>query len=202
MTDVPGNSTSGEASDRRSSVRATSLLPCAIRPIDESEVPEVEAKILDLAVVESDSVMDEESLWDERSDDLSREATLVLNEIRALRRKLTELQQTVERKEQDGMESRWVTINDRGFRVADRDDEFDSDEGDLLEVELQIPSIHSRNVLAIGEVIRVDSEDSERGPGLAVEFRSIAQIHEKAIMRYALLRERHVARSDRFSESD
>lgn len=202
MTDTPRQASESDESDRRSSVRATSLLPCSIRPIDESEVPEVEARILDLAVVESDSVMDDESLWDERSDDLSREGTLVLNEIRALRRKLTELQRTVERKEEDGMVNRWVTINDRGFRVADPDDEFDSGEGDLLEVELQIPSIHSRNVLAIGEVVRVDSEDSERGRGLAVEFRSIAQIHEKAIMRYALLRERHVARSDQFSDFD
>ena len=188
--------------DRRSSVRASSLLPCAFRTIDEDEVAAVEARILDLAVIEGDSSIDDQSMWDERSDDLSREVVLVLNEVRALRRKLAEIQRTVERGGSDEMKNRWITINDRGFRVASNDDEsFDLEEGDLLEVELQIPSVFTRNILAVGEVVRIDAEDSEKGPGVAVEFRSISRIHEKAIMRYALLRERHLARSDRFADA-
>jgi len=192
---------SGKDSDRRSSVRASSLLPCSFECIDEEDVPAVEARILDLAVVEGDSSFDEQSMWDERSDELSREVVLVLNEIRALRRKFTELQRAMERDSRDGMTPRWVTINDRGFHVALEEDERVHDHGDLLEVQLEIPSVYTRNVLAVGEVIRVDEEPTEqRDPGVAVEFRSISQIHEKAIMRYALLRERHLARSDRFSE--
>lgn len=193
----------GNRGDRRSSVRASSLLPCAFRRIDESEVPAVEARILDLAVIEGDSSVEEQSMWDERSDELSREAAFVLNEIRAVRRKLAELQRTVEREESDRLKSRWITLNDRGFRVTpDDDDEFHVESGDLWEVELQIPSVFTRNVLAVGEIIRVDGEDSEKGEGVAVEFRSISRIHEKAIMRYALLRERHLARSDRFSDTN
>lgn len=186
--------------ERRSSVRASSLLPCAFRKIDDEEVPAVEARILDQAVVEGDTSFDEQSLWDERNDELSREAALVLNEIRALRRKMTELHRTVERGGDSEMASRWITINDRGFHAAEDDDGFDYEEGDLLEVKLQIPGVYTREILAVGEVIRVDEEEQEDSdPGIAVEFRSISKIHEKAIMRYALLRERHLARTDRFS---
>jgi hypothetical protein len=193
----------GDRSDRRSSVRASSLLPCSFRAIDDDEVPAVEARILDLAVIEGDSSVDEQSMWDERNDELSRDVVLVLNEIRALRRKLAEIQRMVERGEADDMKPRWITINDRGFRVAEGDEEtFEFEEGELLEVELQIPSVFTRNVLAVGEVVRVDVEGSEKGPGFAVEFRSISRIHEKAIMRYALLRERHLARTDRFSDHE
>lgn len=191
----------GKKRDRRSSVRASSLLPCDLRRISKDEVPAVEARILDLAVIEGDSSFDEQSMWDERSDDLPRKVVLVLNEIRALRRKLTEVQRTIEREGEDGMKPRWVTINSRGFHAADQDGDFDFEDGDLLEIQLQIPSVYTRNILAVGEVIRVDEEPTEeRDVGVAVEFRSISQIHEKAIMRYALLRERHLARSDRFSE--
>lgn len=191
----------GDGSDRRSSVRASSLLPCSFRAIDEDEVAAVEARILDLAVIEGDSSVDEQSMWDERSDELSREMVFVLNEVRALRRKLAEIQRMVEREESEDMKPRWITINDRGLRVTSGDDEeFQFETEDLLEVELQIPSVFTRNVLALGEVVRIDDEESEKGPGVAVEFRSISRIHEKAIMRYALLRERHLARSDRFPE--
>ena len=201
MTDHPQTDPVPEKqSDRRSSIRASSLLPCSLREIDEEQVPAIEARILDLAVIEGDSSFDEQSMWDERSDELSRELVLVLNEIRALRRKVTELQRSVERGGEDGMSPRWVTINDRGFHAADRDDEFDYQVGDLLEIKLQIPSVYTRNILAVGEVIRVDEEEDVRDKGIAVEFRSISRIHEKAIMRYALLRERHLARSDQFSD--
>jgi len=202
MTDhVDSEAVRGEGNDRRSSVRASSLLPCSFRTIDEEEVAAVEARILDLAVIEGDSTVENQPMWDERSEELSKEVVLVLNEIRALRRKLAELQRMVERGESDDLESRWVTLNDRGFRVSTENSEgFDVEPGDLWEVELQIPSVFTRNVLAVGEIVRVDGENSEKGPGVAVEFRSISRIHEKAIMRYALLRERHLARSDRFPD--
>ncbi|MFB6350164.1 MAG: hypothetical protein ABEN55_08055 [Bradymonadaceae bacterium] len=201
MTHKPDvGAVSGKKNDRRSSVRASSLLPCSLESIDKEDVAAVEARILDLAVIEGDSSFDEQSMWDERSDELSREVVLVLNEIRALRRKFTEVQRVMERDSEDGMTSRWITINDRGFHVALDEEERDYEVDDLLEVQLEIPSVYTRNVLAVGEVIRVDEEPTEeRDPGIAVEFRSISQIHEKAIMRYALLRERHLARSDRFS---
>jgi hypothetical protein len=194
-------SDSRQGAERRSSVRASSLLPCSFRAIDESEVPAVEARILDLAVVEGDSSVDDQSMWDERSDELDREVALVLNEVRALRRKLAEIQRMMERQDHEEMKSRWVTINDRGFHATVNDgEEFGFEVGQLIEVELQIPSVHTRNILAVGEVIRIDGEESEKGEGFAAEFRSISRIHEKAIMRYALIRERHLARSDRFTD--
>ena len=53
MTQQPDvGAVSDKKSDRRSSVRASSLLPCSLERIDEEEVPAVEARILDLAVVE------------------------------------------------------------------------------------------------------------------------------------------------------
>ncbi len=202
MTDHPEvEAVASDQRERRSSVRASSLLPSAFRRIDEEEVPAVEARILDQAVVEGDSAFDDQSMWDERSDELSRELVLVLNEIRALRRKMTELHRTVERGSHDEMTARWITINDRGFHAAEGDESFEYGEGDLLEVQLEIPGVYTKKVLAVGEVIRVDEEGDEgREPGIAVEFRSISKIHEKAIMRYALLRERHLARTDRFSD--
>lgn len=187
--------------DRRSSVRVRSLLPCRFRIIDESEVEEIESRILDLAVVESDDAFDNNSRWDERSDELPREAALMLNEVRALRRKVTELQRTVEKRGDDGMASRWITINDRGFWFERNEDEGDYQEGHLVEIQLELPNIHTRRILAIGEVIRIDTPEdrSDSRPGVAVEFQSLAQVHQEAIMRYALLRERQVARSDGFS---
>jgi c-di-GMP-binding flagellar brake protein YcgR len=140
-------------------------------------------------------------MWDERSDELDREVALVLNEVRALRRKLAEIQRMMERQDHEEMKSRWVTINDRGFHASvEEGEDFGFEAGQLIEVELQIPSVHTRNILAVGEVIRIDGEESEKGEGFAAEFRSISRIHEKAIMRYALIRERHLARSDRFTD--
>lgn len=187
--------------DRRSSVRARSLLPCKFRVIEEDEMEEIESRILDLAVVESDTSTDGRAHWDERSDELDREAALMLNEVRAIRRKLTELQRVVERQGDEGMPSRWITINDRGFWVARSEVERDFQEEELLEIQLELPNIHTRRILAIGEVIRIDEAEGrpDEQVGAAVEFRSLAQVHEDAIMRYALLRERQVARSDGFS---
>lgn len=189
-----------KGSDRRSSVRVRSLLPFSIRRIDEEEVAAIESKILDLAVMESDAAFDDESMWDGRSDDLRREVVLLLNEIRSLRQKVTQLERFIDQGEAGNFEERWVTLNDRGFWFVGGKAEPEFQAEDLLEVRIQLPSMHTQRVLAIGEIIRVDHQDE--GLGVAVEFRSISEIHEKAIMRYALMRERQVARSARLAGMD
>lgn len=176
-------------SERRSSVRVRSLLPCSVRVIDESEIPQLEARILDMAVIESDSVLHDTVDWSERSDDLPREVIFMLNEVRALRQQITEIQRLVERQGQGAIEPRWVVLNDRGFRVTTTEDDPDMEIGQFVEVKLRIPSIHNPDILAVGEVVRRSEEST------AVEFRAISQIHKKAIIRYALRRERQLARS-------
>ncbi|QDG54311.1 hypothetical protein FIV42_27265 [Persicimonas caeni] len=179
-------------SERRSSVRVRSLLPCAVRVIDESEIPKLEARILDMAVIESDSVLHDTVDWSERSDDLPREVIFVLNEVRALRQQITEIQRLVERQGEGAIEPRWVVINDRGFRVTTTEDDPDMQPGQFVEVKLRIPSIHNPDILAVGEVVRGDEKST------AVEFRAISQLHKKAIIRYALRRERQLARSGKY----
>ena len=179
-------------SERRSSVRVRSLLPCSVRVIDESAIPELEARILDMAVIESDGVLSDTVDWSERSDDLPREVIFVLNEVRALRQQITEIQRLVERQGEGAMDPRWVVINDRGFRFNKVDDDPALALGDFVEVKLRIPSIHNPDILAVGEVVR-DGEESA-----AVEFRAISQLHKKAIIRYALRRERQLARSGKY----
>jgi c-di-GMP-binding flagellar brake protein YcgR len=183
-------------SERRSSVRVRSLLPCAVRAIEEAEIPALEARILDMAVIESDGALSDTIDWSERTDEMPREVIFVLNEIRALRQQITEVQRLVERQGEGGMEPRWVGINDRGLRFNVGDDDPSVSIGDYLEVRLRIPSIHNPDILAVGEVVRVD-ESEDRG-AVAVEFRAISQMHKKAIIRYALRRERQLARSGKF----
>ncbi|MGM0557485.1 MAG: hypothetical protein ACQEVA_13965 [Myxococcota bacterium] len=183
-------------SERRSSVRVRSLLPCSLRIIEEDEINALEARILDIAVIESESAMSESVDWSERTDDLPREVTFVLNEIRALRQQITEMQRLVERQGSNSVEPRWLVINDQGFWYKLEDDDPEMSPGTYLEVKLQIPSIHNPDILAVGEVVRISKEDGERGAG--IEFRAISQLHKKAIIRYALRRERQLARSGRF----
>lgn len=182
--------------ERRSSVRVRSLLPCALRRIGEAEIPQLEARILDMAVIESDGVLNDTADWSERSDDLPREVVFVLNEIRALRQQMTEIQRLVERQGEGALEPRWITINDRGFHCALLDSDPEIENGDFVECKLRIPSIHNPDILAVGEVVRVDDQPDNRGA--AVEFRAISQLHKKAIIRYALRRERQLARSGKF----
>ena len=181
--------------DRRSSVRVRSLLPCAVRRIDDGEIAKIEAKILDLAVLESDGVLHGVADWSERADELPREVVFVLNEIRALRQQISELQRQVA---QDmSLDSRWVVINDRGVWVENVPGDDDLTVGAHVEVRLQIPSIHTPDVLAVGEVIRVEELEDDQS-GTVVAFRSISRAHSDAIIRYALRRERQLARSTRF----
>lgn len=179
--------------DRRSSVRVRSLLPCALRVVSEEEIPELEARILDMAVIESEGSLIETSDWSERNEELPRELSLVLGELRALRQQVTELQRVVERQSEGALEPRWITINDRGFRAELGDDELDVSVGEFVEIRVRIPNLRNPDILAIGEVVRID--DLDEGHAAAVEFRAISQLHKKAIIRYALRRERQLARS-------
>lgn len=185
---------SGSANDRRSSIRVRSFLPCLVRTVDEEAVARLEARILDHAVVESDGVLHDVADWSERTEDLSREVVFVLNEIRALRQQITEIQRLVAA---DGgaTEPRWVVINDKGVWLPKIDGEDELAVGAIVEVRMQIPSIQTPDILAVGEVIRVGEESGEWGT--AIVFRSISQVHSKAIIRYALRRERQLARSRR-----
>ena len=167
-----------------------------MKRIDESEEAALEARILDLAVLESDGIMHDVADWSERADELPREVMFVLNEIRALRQQLTELHRAVSARGEAALEPRWVVINDKGLFVERRDSDPDLTVGDLVELRLQIPSLHTPDILAVGSVIRVGEESGEQG--FAVAFRHISQSHKKAILRYALRRERQLARSQRF----
>lgn len=183
------------ADDRRSSVRVRSLLPCMIRTIDDEEIAQIEARILDLAVLESDGVLHDVADWSERTDELPREVVFVLNEIRALRQQVTELQRQVSA-QGNAIEPRWVVINDKGVWVPTRESDPEFEQGAHLEVRLQIPSVHTPDILAVGHIVRVGKDGDESG--IAIGFKSISQAHSKAIIRYALRRERQLARSLRF----
>jgi len=168
-------------------------LPCALRKLDDDEIAELEAQILDLAVLESDGVMHDVADWSERADELPREVVFVLNEIRALRQQMTELHRIVAAQGKSALEPRWVVINDKGLWIPERPGDFELEMGDFLEVRLQIPSVHTPDILAGGEIVRVGEDDDESGAAIA--FRHISQSHKKAIIRYALRRERQLARS-------
>ncbi len=183
----------GSGEDRRSSVRVRSLLPFSFRKIDASEIPALEAQILDLAVLESDGVMNDAPDWSERTDELSREVVFVLNELRAVRQQMAEIHRMVAAQGIGLLEQRWVVINDKGLWVPTREGDVELEMGDFVEVRLQIPSVHNPDILAGGEIVRVGEDDDERG--VAVAFRHISQSHKKAIIRYALRRERQLARS-------
>ncbi|TXD37850.1 hypothetical protein FRC98_09235 [Lujinxingia vulgaris] len=182
--------------ERRSSVRVRSLLPCQVTPVTADDVEALEARILDAAVLESDGVMHDALDWRDHADDLSREMVFALNELRAMRQQITELQRLIESHNEAGLNSRWVELNDQGMWLAAGDEYGPWSLGDLAEIRVQIPSLHSPEILAIGEVVRVD-EDGERS-GTAFVFRAISQPHKHAIARYALRRERQLARSKRF----
>ena len=183
--------------DRRSSVRVKSLLPVKVRPIDEEVIAAIEARILDLAVLESDGIKNEIPDWSERTDELPRDVVFLLNEVRALRQQISEIQRLVELQQQDGLESRWVVLNDRGLYVFAKDDDPEIKEGDHVEVRVQIPSLVTPDLLAVGEIIRVATDEGAEN-GFAIVFRYISSEHSKAIIRYALRRERQLARSVRF----
>ena len=182
--------------DRRSSVRARSMFPCSIDKVAPEDIPEIESYILDSAVLDAEHAM-LDSDWSERTEDIPRDVVFVLSEIRALRQQLTDIRRSVDSQSRDALVPRWVVINDRGLWLPMIDADAGIQEGDFVKVRLQIPSLASPNVIALGEVIRVRTRGAK--PGVAVEFRSISQLHSKAIIRYALRRERQVARSKLFS---
>ena len=182
--------------ERRNSVRARTLIPCLIEKIERDQISEVESAILDMAVMDSEHaamVTD----WTSRTEELPKELVFILSEMRALRQQITEMQRIVEIGNRTSLTPRWVTINDKGLWVPRVEEDEAYAEGDLLKVQLQIPSLSSPQVLAVGEVIRVRESDSR--PGMAIEFRAISAIHSRAITEYALKRERQLARSKLFS---
>lgn len=181
--------------DRRSSVRVRSRLPCAIEAIEKQEIPTQEARILDTAVLESEGVMHDAVDWRDHAEDLSREMVFVLNEIRALRQQLTEVQRLMERHNQTALQHRWIELNDQGLWLPSGETDEDWSDGDYAAVRIKIPSIQTPEVLAVAQVLRVDGEGDRRGA--AFEFCSISQPHQRAISRYALRRERQMARSQR-----
>ncbi len=181
--------------ERRNSVRARTMLPCLIEKISSEQISEIESNILDMAVLDAEHatmVTD----WTSRTEELPKELVLVLSEMRAMRQQITDMQRTVELTNKAAFPSRWLTINDRGLWVPRIDEDEVFAQNDLVKVQMQIPSLSSPQVLAIGEVLRV--RESER-PGVAIEFRAISAIHSKAIIEYALKRERQIARSKLFA---
>lgn len=193
MSSEQTDSRPDSSSERRSSVRVRSLLPCAVRVVDPDQIDAIEARILDMAVAESDGALQDTIDWSERSDELPREVVFLLNEVRALRQQLTEIHRIVERSGEGALEGRWVTVNDRGFHYEQAEGEASLSVGNFVEIKLRIPSIHNPDILALGEVVRVD--ETGDGESAAVKFRAISELHKKAILRYAMRRERQLARS-------
>ena len=181
--------------DRRSSVRVRSRLPCSVETIAREEVAAREAEILDVAVMESDGVMHDSVDWRDHTEDLSGEMVFVLNEIRALRQQLTEVQRVMERHNETALERRWIELNDQGLWLPADASEHQWSVGDFAFVRIQIPSMQTPEVLAVGQVLRVDADDKKKGT--AFKFCSISQPHKRAISRYALRRERQLARMER-----
>ncbi len=181
--------------ERRSSVRVRSRLPCAVEPMTREEIPDLEAHILDLAVMESEGVMHDAVDWRDHAEDLSPEMVYVLNELRALRQQVGEIQRLVERYNEIELKRRWIEINDQGLWISTDESDHPWQNGQFASVHIQIPSIQTPEVVAIGRVIRID-DDGERD-GTAFEFCNISQSHKQAISRYALRRERQMARSVR-----
>ncbi len=181
--------------DRRSSVRVKSRLPCSVEPLKKEEIPAREAQILDTAVMESDGVMHDSVDWRDHAEDLSGEMVFVLNEVRALRQQVTEIQRLMERYNQTALERRWLELNDQGLWISAEESGHDWTVGEFAFIRIQIPSMQTPEVLAVGRVLRVDNEEGRRGA--AFEFCSISQPHKGAISRYALRRERQLARMER-----
>ncbi|MBA2662889.1 MAG: hypothetical protein H0U74_11370 [Bradymonadaceae bacterium] len=199
MADSGSGRLSTNPADRRSSVRVRSLLPISVTPIAVDEIPALEARILDMAVIEADSVLHDLDDWSDRTDDLPREMLFMLNEVRALRMQVGEIQRVIERHGKATLQPHWVELNDQGLWIGKREDLGPWAIGEFAEIRLQIPSIHTPEILALGEVVRVDLESGREGAGEAYGFRAISQPHKHAISRYALRRERQQARSVRFS---
>ena len=178
--------------ERRSSVRVKSLLPLKVSLLNEEQLEISIAKILDLAVLESGNLNDQGPDWNDRSDEVPRDVLFILRELRSIRQKMTELQRLVLSAKDSGLVSTWIAINDQGlFIYTDGKPAFEV--GDLLELQLQIPCIGTPEVLAVGEVVRLSTTKD----GYAIRFKNISEENAKAIMRYALRRERELARSKR-----
>ncbi len=195
----PAKTTELKGRDRRSSVRVRSRLPCSVEPIEKDELQAYQARILDTAVIESEGVMHDAVDWRDHAEDLSREMVFVLNEIRALRQQLTEVHRLMDRQNETDLSSRWVELNNQGLWIPADEVNHEWSVGDHAAIRIKIPSIQTPEILAVGQVLRVDA-GGERA-GTAFEFCRISQPHKQAISRYALRRERQLARSERLNIS-
>jgi len=135
--------------------------------------------------------------WVERADDLQREVVFILKEIRAMRQQMTDLQRLVAEMQSPVESPQWVVINERGLWLENDGKAPELEAGEFVRVSMRIASIVVPKVFALGEVIRV-KEHPNLG-GVAIAFRAISEIHGKAILQYALQRERALARSKLFS---
>ncbi len=183
--------------ERRSSVRVRSQLPCKVDPIKPEAIVEMEARILDMAVIESEGVVHDVVDWRDHVEDLTPEMVHVLNEVRALRQQVIEIQRIIEKHNQSALNRRWIELNDGGFWMSAEESDSPWTVGDFANVRIQIPSMRTPEVIAVGQVIRVD-EDTERR-GVAFTFCTISEPHRQAIASYALRRERQQARMKRMN---
>ena len=167
--------------------------------VAKETIPEYESRILDQAVLDDEYMNLNRADWTERQDELPKDTVYLLSEIRALRQQIVEIQRHVQSAAVRHISQRWLVINDRGLWVPYGEDDQELrqiQEGEFVYVDLQIPSLHTPRAQAIGEVVRVRADYK---PGMALEFRSISEIHSKALVQYALRRERQIARSKLFS---
>jgi len=84
--------------ERRSSIRARSMLPCKIERVPKDQIMEVESQILDLAVLDAEHLGMSDSEWVDRADDLPREVRYILSEMRALRQQMTDIRRSMEQR--------------------------------------------------------------------------------------------------------
>lgn len=183
--------------ERRSSVRVKSLLPISVVSIEESDLEGLQSRILDLAVLAEDNELKDKADWNERTDEISRDVLYLLQEVRSLRRHLAEIQRKVEIQQEEPLTPRWVELNSNGLFLPLIDGDEAWSAGKFVEVRVQLPSLQTPEVLAAGEIIRVGEDDGAQGA--AMSFKCISAAHSEAILRYALRRERQLARSQRFS---
>ncbi|MEM1349952.1 MAG: hypothetical protein AAGI01_15435 [Myxococcota bacterium] len=183
--------------ERRSSVRARVRAPLSIERVSKEQIPEIESMILDQAVLDAEYASLGASDWVERADDLHREVVFLLKEIRAMRQQMTDIQRLVAEMQSPVDTPHWVVINERGLWLENDGKTPELEPGEFVRVTMQIASIVVPKVFALGEVIRV--KPHPRIGGVAVAFRAISEIHGKAILQYALQRERALARSKLFS---
>lgn len=183
--------------ERRSSVRAKAWVPFSMEVVARESIEQVESRILDASLVDEDQANLGTEDWLEKRDEMPKEYVFMLRELRALRQQLATVREEVEGlRGRQVLASRWVVFNDRGLWIPSDGNAVEVAESDFVRIDMRIPSISSPNIMALGEVLRV--REGDKG-GVALEFRSISELHSQSILRYAIRRERQLARNQLFS---